>query len=68
MTVTDQECIDYARECIRLAQSAANNPELRESLMRMAREWMAAAMHEEPEPIDGKQELPFLFGQDQNDG
>ena len=48
---SDQEMEGYARECVRLAQ-LANDPELRERLMQMAREWMAVAMHEErlPEP------------------
>ena len=43
--VTDQEYVDFARDCVRLAQSA-DSPELRERLLQMAREWMAAAMHE----------------------
>jgi len=50
--VTDQECVDYARECVRLAEFS-DNPELRKILLHMAREWMAVAMHEEtpPEPM-----------------
>jgi len=48
--VTDQECVGYARDCVRLAQSAADNPELREGLLQIAREWMAVAMHEERMP------------------
>ena len=47
MKVTDQDCIDYARECVRLAGMAESNPELCKSLLQMAREWMAAAMHED---------------------
>jgi hypothetical protein len=39
----------YARECVRLAQ-LADDPKLRERLLQMAREWMAAAMHEENPP------------------
>jgi hypothetical protein len=31
---------------VRLAQAAPGNPELRESLLQMAREWMAVAMRE----------------------
>ena len=44
--VTDQDCVDFARDCVRLAQSA-DTPELRERLLQIAREWMAGAMHEE---------------------
>jgi len=50
VNVTDQKCMDYARECVRLAQSADNNPEVREHLLHMAREWMAVTMHEETPP------------------
>jgi hypothetical protein len=41
--VTDQEYVDFARDCVRLAQSA-DSPELRERLLQIAREWMAVAM------------------------
>ena len=44
MTTIDDECVDYARECVRLA-GLTDNPELREQLLNMAREWMATAMH-----------------------
>jgi hypothetical protein len=37
----DNECLDYARECVRLAE-LKDDPEL----VQMAREWMAAAMDE----------------------
>ena len=47
--VTDQECLGYARECVRLAEFS-DNPELRKTLLHMAREWMAVAMHEERMP------------------
>jgi hypothetical protein len=40
--VTDQDCVDYARECVHLAGMAENTPELREWLMQTARHWMAA--------------------------
>lgn len=48
---TDQECVDYARECVRLAELTKDS-ELRDHLLHLAREWMAAAMHEKkaPEP------------------
>jgi hypothetical protein len=42
---TGQECLDYARECVRLA-GMANDPELREHLLQLAREWIAAATKE----------------------
>jgi hypothetical protein len=44
---TDNECVGYAQECVRLAGLAEGNPELRERLLNMAREWMAMAMHEQ---------------------
>jgi hypothetical protein len=49
--MADQECMDYARECVRLA-GLTKDPELREHLLSLAREWMAMAMHERkaPEP------------------
>jgi hypothetical protein len=42
---------DYARDCVRLAHGV-NDAVLRERLLQMAREWMAAAIDEEdlPEP------------------
>jgi hypothetical protein len=42
---TDEACVGYARECVRLAGLAADQ-ELREQLLQMARNWMAEAMHE----------------------
>jgi hypothetical protein len=45
MSVSYEDMEGYARDCVRLAQLAQNS-ELREQLMQMAREWMAAAMHE----------------------
>jgi hypothetical protein len=41
----DKELEDYARDCVRLAQ-LTDIPEIREPLLQMAREWMAAAMGE----------------------
>ena len=49
MTTIDDECVGYARECVRLA-GLTDNPELREQLLNMAREWMATAMHERKMP------------------
>jgi hypothetical protein len=50
MTI-DHECEGYARECVRLA-NLTSDPNIRDQLMQIAREWMAAVMHEEktPEP------------------
>ena len=42
---TDQECAAYARECVRLA-GLTDEPEIRDQLFALAREWTAAAMHE----------------------
>jgi hypothetical protein len=42
---TDEECVGYARECVRLA-GLATDYELQEQLLQMARNWMAEAMHE----------------------
>ncbi len=39
---TDQECVDYARECIRLAE-LTKDLQLRDWLLTTAREWMATA-------------------------
>jgi hypothetical protein len=46
---TDKDCVDYARDCVRLA-GMAGDPEVRDGLLQLAREWMAAAMHEEKAP------------------
>ena len=46
MKVTDQECVDYARECERLAEMAKDQ-EIRKYLLDLAREWMALAMRED---------------------
>jgi hypothetical protein len=43
---TDKECIDYARECVRLA-GLTQDRRTGEDLLNMAREWLALAMHEE---------------------
>jgi hypothetical protein len=45
----DKQCVDYARECVRLA-GMAEDPEVRGGLLRLAREWMAAARREEKAP------------------
>jgi hypothetical protein len=47
--ISDKRMEDYARDCVRLAHRISD-PVLRERLLQMAREWMAAAMHEEMVP------------------
>jgi len=46
---SDKEMEGYARECVRLAQ-LADDQQVRERLLQMAREWMAAAMDERTFP------------------
>jgi hypothetical protein len=48
--VADPEYVDFARDCVRLAQSA-DSPELRERLLQIAREWLAVAMQEDKTPV-----------------
>ena len=45
----DKEMEGYARDCVRFAYLTAD-PDMRESLLRLAREWMAEATHEEKVP------------------
>jgi hypothetical protein len=40
---TAKEYEDFARDCVRLANQA-DNPELHEKLLNLAREWMHAVM------------------------
>jgi hypothetical protein len=51
---TDKECMEYARECVRLA-GLTDHQQIRDQLLNMAREWMGAAMHEgeptAPDPV-----------------
>jgi hypothetical protein len=42
----EKEFDQYARECVRLAERVEDR-ELRENLLRQAREWMQAEMDEE---------------------
>jgi hypothetical protein len=49
MEASNKDCEAYARECVRLA-NLITDPKLHESLMQMAREWMAVAMHEQKAP------------------
>ena len=43
--ISDEECVEYARECVRLA-GLTKDMQLRDQLLNTAREWMAVAMHE----------------------
>jgi hypothetical protein len=54
---TDNECVEYARECVRLAQLTKDDLELRDHLLNLAREWMATAMDEQK-----RQKTPSIFG------
>jgi hypothetical protein len=58
MIVPDKEVEGYARDCVWLAE-LTDDPEIREQLFQMAREWMAAAMHEERLP---ERKLPLSLG------
>ena len=40
---TDEECVGYARECVRLA-GLATDQELRQQLLQMARNWMGRSV------------------------
>jgi hypothetical protein len=55
--VTDNECVDYARECVRLA-GLTTDSQIRDQLLKMARQWMAAAMHEMPPADAGAASTP----------
>jgi hypothetical protein len=41
---SDREMEDFARECVDVANQTAD-PQMRERLLQMAREWVAIAMH-----------------------
>jgi len=57
----DDDCIGYARECVRLS-GLTQDPELREQLLNMAREWMATAMHEAKTPKPKSLPQPASMG------
>ena len=38
-----RECIEFANQCDRLADLCEDDPQLREHLLELAREWMARA-------------------------
>ena len=47
--ISDEDCLIYARECVRLA-NLTTDPEIRDSLVQIAREWIAVAMHKQTVP------------------
>jgi hypothetical protein len=46
-SAADKEFETYARDCVKLAKQDNTPPELRDRLLKMAREWMHAAMDQE---------------------
>jgi len=38
-----RECIEFANQCVRLADLCKDDPQLREHLLDLARKWMAMA-------------------------
>jgi hypothetical protein len=50
---TCQECVDYARKCIQLAELTRDS-ELRDHLVGPARDWMATAKHEDKAPSQNR--------------
>jgi hypothetical protein len=57
IVLTDEECVGYSRECVRLA-GLTTDSKIREQLLRMAREWMATAMHEAPTGSKDRSPVP----------
>ena len=47
----------YARECLRLAETA-DKPDTREKLIELSRVWMEAALNEERYHLSGHEEQP----------
>jgi hypothetical protein len=43
--MTDKECVEYARECTRLADLIGQG-DIRDELLKLACHWMEAAAHE----------------------
>jgi hypothetical protein len=54
------QCEDFARDCMRLAQIPNAPPEVREHLLILARDWMREAM--EPEPTATENSLRERLG------
>jgi hypothetical protein len=57
MPATDDDCLGYARECVRLA-GLTHDEQLRDQLLNMAREWMSVAMHETRVPNPKPMPMP----------
>ena len=55
---TDKQCIEYARECMRLADNVPD-PEIRQQLQKLANDWMAVSTKEDKTAI-GNLEPPRL--------
>jgi len=55
----EKEFDQYARECVRLAEGVGD-PDLREKLLRQAREWMQAEMDEEDGQILSPSQVKVL--------
>ena len=45
-----RDCIEFAQQCERLAALCADDEQLREHLLGLAREWLAMAQQEPMEP------------------
>ena len=41
-----KECVEFAKQCMRLAYLCDDDPQLREHLLKLAREWVAMAAME----------------------
>jgi hypothetical protein len=41
-----RECIEFANQCVRLADLCKDDPQLREHLLELASKWMAMAAQE----------------------
>jgi hypothetical protein len=40
---SQKDCIEFANQCVRLADLCEDDPQLREHFLELAREWMAMA-------------------------
>ena len=40
---SQRDCIEFANQCVRLADLCDDDPQLREHLLELAREWMGMA-------------------------
>jgi hypothetical protein len=50
--VSERDCLQFARQCERLAGLCEDDAQLREHLIDLAREWISQAMHERGAPRD----------------